>query len=139
MWANTDLASCGTKQALSFRELMHPSLLILLYLPSPTSSLLTSYHPLPPSLLTSYHAPPPSLLPSLHPPPPSLLRSLHPPPSLPSLPPQAAERDHYSIAELLVSARPQLVEVRDKRKQLARDLVKSMDDRWEQLLQIKTN
>ena len=47
---------------------------------------------------------------------------------------QAAERGQYDVAALLVAARPDLANVRDKRGLSAIDLVKTPDDRWSVLL-----
>lgn len=47
---------------------------------------------------------------------------------------QAAERGQYEVAALLVAARPDLVNVRDKRDLSAIDLVKTPDDKWSVLL-----
>ena len=51
--------------------------------------------------------------------------------------PQAAERGHYDVAVLLVAANSSLASVRDRRDQLAFDLVKTEDhlySRWSALL-----
>ena len=47
---------------------------------------------------------------------------------------QAAERGHYEVAALLVAAKSDLVIARDRREQLALDLVKTQDGKWEILL-----
>ena len=50
---------------------------------------------------------------------------------------QAAERGHYDVAVLLVAANSDLASVRDRRGQLALDLVKREDHvygRWSALL-----
>lgn len=50
---------------------------------------------------------------------------------------QAAERCQYAVAELLVSTHPAVVKVKDKRGQLAIDLLKALDEKWKQLLHPK--
>jgi ankyrin repeat protein len=47
---------------------------------------------------------------------------------------QAAERGQYDVAALLVAARRDLANARDKRGLSAIDLVKIPDDRWSVLL-----
>ena len=48
---------------------------------------------------------------------------------------QAAEQGHYDVAELLVTAKSDLVNAKDKRDLLALDLVKTLDDdKWSTLL-----
>lgn len=49
---------------------------------------------------------------------------------------QAAEKRHYAVAELLVSASSDAVPVRDKREKLAWDLVKPEDTRLRELLKL---
>ena len=43
---------------------------------------------------------------------------------------QAAEQGHYDVAVLLVTRSPDVVSARDRREQLALDLVKAHDDKW---------
>ena len=52
---------------------------------------------------------------------------------------QAVERCCYAVAELLVSTCPTVVKVRDKRGQLAIDLLKAPDVRWGELLNQKNS
>lgn len=52
---------------------------------------------------------------------------------------QAVERGRYDVAELLVTAKPDLVYVRDKREQVAIDLLKSSTVKWSELLKQSVN
>lgn len=47
---------------------------------------------------------------------------------------QAAEQGHHDVAVQLVTTNPGLINARNRREQLALDLVKAHNDKWSSLL-----